>query len=226
MRTRGSIVPFERFVHLAHIGDFVMASASGAVADLEPEWVDARTAAKILRVPDARNVQRLVRAGRIKTRDLPGVRAIYSRADVEDLARDGYGGAPGYSFELRSDEGARLIPALIEYRQTRDRWRADGSLNEKEWALPRFRAAMGPICLIGQLAMHLVKRALDRDADAFLKALDGPDQHVDDDGDWTKKAFRFWETLAHLQAEESASQSTASYSNGAELEPGTAKPSE
>lgn len=79
------MVYFGQNVRWNHPGEIDMSADTAATA----EWLDARYAAKLLGVPGARNVKRLVDEGLIKTRDLPGVRAKYLRADVERLAGAG-----------------------------------------------------------------------------------------------------------------------------------------
>lgn len=51
-------------------------------------WLEGREAARLLDVPGPRNVAKLAARGLITKRDLPGVRARYSRADVERLAAE------------------------------------------------------------------------------------------------------------------------------------------
>ena len=179
---------------------------------LNSEWVDARKAAKILGVPGARNVHRLVRSGLIKTRDFPGVRAKFSRADVESLAAERGGSAKTsmtYLFDVHPEPGedGGLISAVIQYKLARDERRTGGPTL---WFGPTFEFLFH----VGGLAIRHVNRALDRDADAFLKALDGPD--LGDDGEWTEgAAARFWETLARLQAEGSTGPTATVDDDGA-----------
>lgn len=55
---------------------------------ITPGWLGRSEAAAALGVSDPRAVDRLAGKGLIGVRDLPGVRARYSRADVERLARE------------------------------------------------------------------------------------------------------------------------------------------
>jgi len=59
-----------------------------ATAERESPWVDGAEACRLLDLPHVRNVDRLVREGLVRVRGLPGVRARFSRADVERLARE------------------------------------------------------------------------------------------------------------------------------------------
>lgn len=171
----------------------------------DPEWVDARKAAKILGVPGARNVHRLVKRGLIKTRDLPGVRARFLLADVVRLAADGVGREekPGfdYLFDIQPDTGADegLFLALGRYKAARD-WHREGGVSPRhEKPTLDFGAAFMFLTHLGDLALRLVNRAIDRDWEAFGNALEGPDWNKVDEG-YDGFATRLWETLARLQA--------------------------
>lgn len=182
------MVSYERFANIAHFGDTAMTAAKANPPD--PLWVDARTAATMLGVPDGRNVLRLVQAGMITTRDLPGVRARYSRADVERLAAEGVReprNTIAYLFDVRPEPGedARLALALTTYKAERGRRRGGGA------TLRPAAAAEFSHC-VGGLALRLVNRALDEDPDAL--------PGVPGDGEGAAgAAARFWEALARLQ---------------------------
>jgi hypothetical protein len=194
----------ERIVCFAHFGDFVMSAVNAPDSD----WIDARTAAKILGVPGARNVLRLVRSRLIQTRNLPGVRAKYRRADVERLAAEG-AKAPkplDYLFDVQPQPGADggLVMAFARYKSARDLRRpGPASLypkSKKGEPVLDFGRAFEFLSHLGELAISQVNRMLDRDPAALLKAVDGPDRG--DDGDWTVGAVtRFWEALARQPVE-------------------------
>jgi hypothetical protein len=199
------MVAFERFAHSAHSGDFIMSAVSAPV----PEWIDARRAAAILGVPDSRNVRRLVRDRWITVRDLPGVRARYLRADVERLAAEG-DGQPGeanrmtYLFDALpkpvEEENPGLVKALGLYRAERDRRRAGAPHAGDEGKIPGI-GSFNFLSHLGELALRQVNRALDLDADAFLKALESP---VQGEGTaWHIGAVtRFGEALARMDRPE------------------------
>jgi hypothetical protein len=51
-------------------------------------WIDAKTAAALLRVPSTRNVVQMADAGQITTMHPPGSRRLYLQSDVARIARD------------------------------------------------------------------------------------------------------------------------------------------
>jgi hypothetical protein len=174
-----------------------------AAAVSNSEWIDARTAAKILGVPGARNVQRLAERGMITTRDLPGVRAIYSRVDVEGLTAKHPAekrSKPGmtYLFDIqpKATSGAGLARHLARYKADRDRYREKGPLFEGGDALTPGMTAFNFLGYLGELALPLVNHAIDRNSKAFLKMIKELEQSND--------ASQFWKTLARLQTEADA----------------------
>lgn len=215
------MVTFERFAHSVHFGDSVM---SAAIAP-DPEWVDARKAAKILGVPGARNVNLLASRGLITTRDLPGVRARFLLADVERLVADGTMRKEkvglNYLFDVRPEPGAdeRLFLALAKYKAARDPHRRGGVLAKNEEPVLDFGAAFEFLICLGDLALRQVNRAMDEDFDAFVVALEGPGWDEVDEG-FDGFATRLWETLARLQAEGPTGTAAAADVAGVQPRPG------
>lgn len=173
----------------------------------DPEWVDARKAAKMLGLPSVRNVRRLAERGLIKVRDRPGAGAEYVLADVERLAESERGRTPEprvdgfFDHKPRGGEDERLISALTQYEAERRRRPAD--------PLPLGSADPGPsfagfefLSYVGGLVLGQVNRALDRDPDAFLGGLLEARARGEEAGQTEGAVLRFWETLARMQAED------------------------
>jgi hypothetical protein len=137
----------------------------------------------------------------IQTRDLPGVRARFLRADIENLAASESARKRGFTdffnqVPQQDDEG-RLARELVRYKAARDRYLNGEPPPEGESTFPGM-AAFNFLSHLGDLALRLVNHALDQNPDAF--ALDEPDRG--EEGVKTEGvACQLWETLARLQAE-------------------------
>lgn len=169
----------------------------------DSEWIDARSAAKILRVPGARNVHRLASMGKIKTRDLPGVRARFSRADVEHLASQGYDeDRPGWQFNYLFDtlpdsaNDAHLARELPYYKNARDRHRA-GEKKTSPGNDAFFGSPFQMVQRLGELALRELNRALDQEGERLISAVAGSDESSAEPLDQVR---RLWEALARSAA--------------------------